>query len=667
MEGATLATIGGGNVVVGGVALDEHEDFSGLNRDIDKGQIVTVDQQTGALNGSFSVDHRLLSGTGRQVIADQHVDLKNNFKMTIGGATADIARAGIVVGGMLEASQIGNALDKIAGSQRLAHTEDGELAGQVEGIREGTTEDAWYTQYQLNRADEVVNDGEGERVKVIVGAISPDGNSVAGATNQNTDTLYLDIGDQQRNEIVNTLVHEGMHLDGAGHWMASFTGFLGGITYNVNTWANSDNIAQHKPAAIYIFDTASNQQLLSQNLYSFANDALSGDLEYRQLKGNEFSFLLDPDRVSRFATLTGQSDSEARRELVSSSAAAMDGSWARALSGHASNTSRARAFLSEELEIGTSLFQVTPAQFDNSREGLREMMGDPVLLQMALDNLALVDPATYRHDPAYRQQIWEAKGAGSGAGIESLGSGLLGVPQALSGMAGWALYAIGHPGQAVDQVGNGISGAFEDFRYRGHEDALRIMQGDVYGVEFDNAKGATEFGIGLGASSVGAFRLWDVETPTRDVVLSTGVDDFVAGLYRIHTPTHKASGRFEVEQTGPYNYRVLGGDTAVDIDGYDGSTMLDAKFVEKPERSPYVDDSRMPEFLRTKIMKEQEHELQRYNALIKDPKVPFDRLNILTNEQRAVPYFQSLMDQLQVPGSVMVVDTKIPQIIPRKK
>lgn len=66
---------------------------------------------------------------------------------------------------------------------------------------------------------------------------------------------------------------------------------------------------------------------------------------------------------------------------------------------------------------------------------------------------------------------------------------------------------------------------------------------------------------------------------------------------------------FEVEQTGPYNYRVQGGGTAIDIDGYNGTTMLDAKFVEKPAISPYVEESSVPDFLRTKILKEQQSKL----------------------------------------------------------
>ena len=142
------------------------------------------------------------------------------------------------------------------------------------------------------------------------------------------------------------------------------------------------------------------------------------------------------------------------------------------------------------------------------------------------------------------------------------------------------------------------------------------------------------------------------------------VDSYVSGLYKLETPTGKASGLFEVEQTGPHNYRVPAGNTTIDIDGFNGTTMLDAKFVEKPSVSPYVNDSNVPSFLREKILKEQQWEIQRYKAVIDDPAVPFNRLDVLTNEPKAVPYFKSLMDQYSVPGSVKVVPTQIPQKIP---
>ncbi|MFN3714350.1 MAG: hemagglutinin repeat-containing protein [Alcanivoracaceae bacterium] len=90
MEGKTQATIGKGNVLVGGVALDEHEDFAELNREIDKGQIVTLDQQTGAMNASVTLDNRMFTEAGRAEIKDQHANLGTNMQAVIGGVGSEI-------------------------------------------------------------------------------------------------------------------------------------------------------------------------------------------------------------------------------------------------------------------------------------------------------------------------------------------------------------------------------------------------------------------------------------------------------------------------------------------------------------------------------------------------------------------------------------------------
>jgi hypothetical protein len=116
----------------------------------------------------------------------------------------------------------------------------------------------------------------------------------------------------------------------------------------------------------------------------------------------------------------------------------------------------------------------------------------------------------------------------------------------------------------------------------------------------------------------------------------------VAGLYTKATPTSTNAGLFEVEQTGPLNYRVTGGGTATDADGYQDTTLLDAKYVGNPANSPYVDGSNVPQFLQDKIDLQQQYEFQRYQAVIADPSVPFNSLNVLTNEPAAVPYFHKL-------------------------
>jgi hypothetical protein len=91
----------------------------------------------------------------------------------------------------------------------------------------------------------------------------------------------------------------------------------------------------------------------------------------------------------------------------------------------------------------------------------------------------------------------------------------------------------------------------------------------------------------------------------------------------------------------------------------------DAKFVQKPYVSPYVNGSNAPDFVRQIVLEEQQSEFQRLGAAINDPTVPFDSLEVLTNEPRAVPYFQNLIEQYQISGTVRVVPTNIPQILPK--
>jgi hypothetical protein len=123
------------------------------------------------------------------------------------------------------------------------------------------------------------------------------------------------------------------------------------------------------------------------------------------------------------------------------------------------------------------------------------------------------------------------------------------------------------------------------------------------------------------------------------------------------TPSRTPADRFEIEHTGPVNYRLTGGGESVWTDGFRVSdwTALEAKHVGNPERSPYVDGSTLPEPVRAAIQADLENELQRYGAVIRsDPHVR--QLEIITNEPRAVPKFEELMQRLGVPGQVRLVD-----------
>ena len=156
-------------------------------------------------------------------------------------------------------------------------------------------------------------------------------------------------------------------------------------------------------------------------------------------------------------------------------------------------------------------------------------------------------------------------------------------------------------------------------------------------------------------------------TAPNNMAGATGeeVDAYVSGLPRTLTPTSKASGLFEVEQTGPYNYTVPARDDTIDIDGYRGTTIQDAKFVEKPDVSPYINGSNVPDFLRRFALEDQQWEFERFARVINDRAVPSISPEVLTNDSRAVPYFQNLIIRCEIPDTVTVVSTRISQILPK--
>jgi hypothetical protein len=84
------------------------------------------------------------------------------------------------------------------------------------------------------------------------------------------------------------------------------------------------------------------------------------------------------------------------------------------------------------------------------------------------------------------------------------------------------------------------------------------------------------------------------------------------------------------------------------------SDLLDAKFIGNPDRSPFISGSKIPDFIRSKITAKLDDEFGRYAAVINDPSNPLTGLRVITNHSGAVPYFQGLMQQHGIPGSVVV-------------
>ncbi len=81
-------------IAVDGKTLDNNDPtIAGLNRDVNNSQEITKDMITGALDGSMTVDNRVLTSKGRFQIANDFKNFGGNTKMAIKGASSTIDMA----------------------------------------------------------------------------------------------------------------------------------------------------------------------------------------------------------------------------------------------------------------------------------------------------------------------------------------------------------------------------------------------------------------------------------------------------------------------------------------------------------------------------------------------------------------------------------------------
>ncbi|TGG93455.1 hypothetical protein E4656_10430 [Natronospirillum operosum] len=223
----------------------------------------------------------------------EQLGLAGNTLTAGAGAVADVARVTAAAGSVVELdiNQTTNAWNTAGQGQALAYHEGGQLAGLVEGMREGDIEDGFVLQDGLAEVDQFLNQTDDERVRVTEGATNSNGNAVYGAAHQDSNTLFVDIDGERIGSLVNTVAHEGMHLNGAGEINATVTGYMTDLAYRANAYANRDAIDSHRPAPVAIQNPAAHQQLLSGNQALFAELEQRDDLEFRQLNATEIDLV----------------------------------------------------------------------------------------------------------------------------------------------------------------------------------------------------------------------------------------------------------------------------------------------------------------------------------------------------------------------------------------
>jgi hypothetical protein len=113
---------------------------------------------------------------------------------------------------------------------------------------------------------------------------------------------------------------------------------------------------------------------------------------------------------------------------------------------------------------------------------------------------------------------------------------------------------------------------------------------------------------------------------------------------------------FQRKHAGAEEVLVEGGGESVWADGARSSDahLIDTKYVEKPDTSPFVVGSACGESVRQIIRKKEAGQFSRYAAIILDSKTPVVGLEIIVNDSRAIVFFESLMQEFRIPGRVVV-------------
>lgn len=137
---------------------------------------------------------------------------------------------------------------------------------------------------------------------------------------------------------------------------------------------------------------------------------------------------------------------------------------------------------------------------------------------------------------------------------------------------------------------------------------------------------------------------------------TSSIEEWVSSFPRKNTPTNTPKDLYEIRHTGPENIQVSGGGESIWADGIRPSdaTLLETKYIGNPERSPFIAGSDAPDFIRDSVVAEVDDEFRRYAAVIHDAQTPVEALEVITNDSRAIPFFEDLLQKYGIPGRVVI-------------
>ena len=221
--------------------------------------------------------------------------------------------------------------------------------------------------------------------------------------------------------------------------------------------------------------------------------------------------------------------------------------------------------------------------------------------------------------------------------------------------SGQVLIAVGTSGFTTalskgGTVARTASGALVVFDAAGN--AVGTVQGaydaSQNGLNLENGLRIAGGALGL-AANVGAARRLGQATNAAQL---EKVEEYIAKCRKMPTPARTAANWYEIAHTGPHNYRVSGGGAKFDIDGYEGTTILEAKHAGDVESSPYIPGSSCPDTVRASILDKTRKELETMRTIIRSGETPFKAVEIITNTPDSKVLFERMLKESGVPGTV---------------
>lgn len=248
-ERTTFATLGMGQVEVGGELLTDENVRALVNRDVANAQVITKDQDIGGLNASVTVDGRWFSKDGRAEMAQQQRDILDNAGkvgagLVVNGIYASTMVASVVTG---EVDQMVAALDKVSSAKDISKN-DAALAKTINEVDKQATVNTPELSARLDGALSPEDKNTGNRVGLTDDLTDEHGVAIAGAASKASNTIY--ISTVTAAPLVDVMAHEAMHINGAGEKMSGATGWLANAAFAMGNVLNQDAI---KNASVYNF------------------------------------------------------------------------------------------------------------------------------------------------------------------------------------------------------------------------------------------------------------------------------------------------------------------------------------------------------------------------------------------------------------------------------